>query len=353
MNGIKSKSALGILFENRLQIVCKLPFQFTKCMVRLPLINQYVQRETEIFNLLKQKIVLKMQQSYPGLNPDMRAWKVQDIVDFQEELLKKVNARISEKWFYNHFKTSADTLPRIDTLNLLSKYAGYSNWDDFKFKNSQSVAKPLVHPTNANRYFVLIPVLVILVLVIFYFAFKIISTRDYRIVFVDADTQQPITSTVIEVSLIKEGVPQSNQLCKSDGSFLFSTDKSIVSFVVKSPHYHTDTLTIVLDKVNRKEIVALKPDSFSTMLDYFSTINVKDWQKQRNQLDQSVADNAVICQVFDSDEHKVDTLNKWEFINRLTRLPGSHQDIRILEKKYEGEKISFIRFKQTEAKRKK
>lgn len=40
MNGIKSKSALGILFENKLQIVCKLPFQFTKSTVRLPLINQ-------------------------------------------------------------------------------------------------------------------------------------------------------------------------------------------------------------------------------------------------------------------------------------------------------------------------
>ena len=65
-----------------------------------------------------------MQQSYPGINSAISEWKGQDITDFQEELLSKVNAHISEKWFYTHMKSTNKTLPRIDVLNLLSKYAG-------------------------------------------------------------------------------------------------------------------------------------------------------------------------------------------------------------------------------------
>jgi len=83
------------------------------------------------FELLKQKIVATMQQSYPGINPSISDWKGQEITDFQEELLIKVNAHISEKWFYNHIKSENRSLPRIDVLNLLSKYAGYANWNDF------------------------------------------------------------------------------------------------------------------------------------------------------------------------------------------------------------------------------
>ncbi len=75
-----------------------------------------------------------MQQSYPGINPVISEWKGQEIVDFQEELLQKVNARISEKWFYSHMKSEKSILPRIDILNLLSSYVGYANWNEFRFK---------------------------------------------------------------------------------------------------------------------------------------------------------------------------------------------------------------------------
>ena len=92
------------------------------------------------FELLKQKIVAIMKQSYPGINPNMADWKGQEITDFQEELLQKVNAHISEKWFYNHIKSKNESLPRIDILNLLSKYVGYANWDDFVFQNRDKVA---------------------------------------------------------------------------------------------------------------------------------------------------------------------------------------------------------------------
>ena len=80
-----------------------------------------------------------MKQSYPGMNPEISDWKGQEITDFQEDLLIKVNGRLSEKWFYSHMKAFDPSLPRIDVLNMLSKYVGYSNWQDFTYKNSGKI----------------------------------------------------------------------------------------------------------------------------------------------------------------------------------------------------------------------
>ena len=93
----------------------------------------------QYFNLLKNEIVITMQRSYPGINLSISDWKKQEITDFQEDLRIKVNGQISEKWFYTHMKSDKSTLPRIDLLNLLSKYAGYSNWDDFIFQHKGKI----------------------------------------------------------------------------------------------------------------------------------------------------------------------------------------------------------------------
>ena len=118
-----------------------------------------------------------MQQSYPGINPSISDWKGQEITDFQEDLLIKVNAHISEKWFYNHIKSENKSLPRIDVLNLLSKYVGYANWDDFVYNNSEQVA-PEEIIAKANKVYIVVPILVISVMVILLILFKFFNTRE-------------------------------------------------------------------------------------------------------------------------------------------------------------------------------
>jgi hypothetical protein len=78
------------------------------------------------------------------------------------------------------------------------------------------------------------------------------------------------------------------------------------------------------------------------------TINVKDWQKQRNSLDETIADDAVICEVYDSGKVRMDTINKWEFINLLTRMTGTRKDVQIIEKREERAKITYILFREVE-----
>jgi hypothetical protein len=314
-------------------------------------LTRFVQnRDIQIFGLLKKKIASQMQQTFPGINPSMSEWKGQDIVNFQEELLQKVNAHISEKWFYTHIKSEKNKLPRIDILNLLSKYAGYVNWDDFKFNNQ--VQNSVVAPTKkANRYFYYIPLLVVLFLGIFFAIFKLFSTQDYLFRFYDADTKEPITNNIIEINLLREGESPVSYLCRPDGSFMLETDQATVRFIVKTPYYQTDTVIRVLNKFNRSEIIKLHPDNYALMLHYFSRMNVKDWQKRRNQLDQMISDSAMIYEVFDKGTVGLELYNKWEFINKLTLPSRSLKDIEILDTKYGGDKISLIRFRQKASKR--
>lgn len=306
------------------------------------------ERDLQIFEILKQKIVERMQQSYPGINPTIAEWKGQEIVDFQEELLIKVNAHISEKWFYNHFKNDKASLPRIDMLNLLSRYAGYANWDDFRFKHSttsQVLGKVMV----ANRYFIYVPAATLLILGVLFILFRFLSSREYRFSFYDADTAEPITNCIINVNVLSDNESPVSYLCQADGSFTLKTSRAGIRFVVESPYYHTDTIVRTLNKFNTNETVKLRPDYYALMIKYFSGSRVDDWQKRRDQLNLIISDSAMIYQVHKSSEPLgVELYNKWEFIDKLSLPSSGLRAIEIFDTRYDDDKICLIRFRQKE-----
>ena len=292
-----------------------------------------------------------MQQSYPGINPSVADWKGQEITDFQEDLRIKVNAQISEKWFYTHMKSTHATLPRIDMLNFLSKYAGYANWDDFIFKNRQKV-RVSTAPMNANRYFFLIPLLALVIVCIFFGIFKLFNTREYRFTFIDADTHEPISSNSTEVILLPDGESPVPYLVGSDGCFHLKTDKSKIRMVVKSPYYQVDTIVRIVRKLDLNEMVMLKPDDYALMIHYFSMMKVDDWEKRRNRLNEMINDDAMIYQVINDKEAIGMTLyNKQEFIDKLTMPSGSLKNIEILRSQFRNGKIIVLRFRINEKKR--
>ncbi|MDH6251993.1 hypothetical protein M2347_001720 [Chryseobacterium sp. H1D6B] len=85
------------------------------------------------FEQLKQEVQAQYLKEYTPSYDDISKWKGIDIIYFQEDLRKKAKGNISEKSFYTYFKNSPVTkLPRIDMLNLLSIYAGYDSWYEFK-----------------------------------------------------------------------------------------------------------------------------------------------------------------------------------------------------------------------------
>ncbi|MBW8521774.1 hypothetical protein K0U91_04740 [Chryseobacterium chendengshani] len=85
------------------------------------------------FEQLKTEVQAQYLKEYTPSYDEISKWKGIDIIYFQEDLRKKAKGNISEKSFYTYFKNSPVTkLPRIDMLTLLSVYAGYTSWFDFK-----------------------------------------------------------------------------------------------------------------------------------------------------------------------------------------------------------------------------
>jgi hypothetical protein len=298
-----------------------------------------------LFTLLKKEIVATMKLSYPGINPDISDWKGQAITDFQEDLLIKVNGRISEKWFYSHMKSSDPSLPRIDVLNLLSKYVGYSNWEDFRFKNSAAV--PLAEKVKqSNSIFIWIPLLVLVIMILFFVFYKIFKTQNYRFTFVDADTGDTIRNTQIQIDLFLKDESPVSYACDKEGGFDLRTDQSKIKMVIRSPYYETDTMIRILKKFNRAELIRLHADAYALMIHYFSNTDVKAWQKRREQLDKMFSDGAIIYQVPDQKNGTgIELFNKWEFIDKLTMPASSLQRIEILDSRYENGQIMLLRFK--------
>lgn len=85
------------------------------------------------FEQLKKDVQGQYLKEHTPSQDDISKWKGIDIIYFQEDLRKRAKGNISEKSFYTYFKSSPVTkLPRIDMLNLLSIYAGYDSWYEFK-----------------------------------------------------------------------------------------------------------------------------------------------------------------------------------------------------------------------------
>lgn len=294
---------------------------------------------------MKTKIVEVMRQTNAGIGRNMDDWKGQEIMEFQDDLQRKVNAYFSEKWFYNHFKTYNDRLPRIDLLNILSRYTGYIDWSEFKFKNRDNVTL-ISDQKGSNIIFYVLPAIALVIILLTWALIKTGSMASYQFCFIDKDTREPIRNSAIEISVLLDNESPINYTCSPDGCFTYKTGEQKIRFVVKAPYYFTDTINRILNKSKKEEEVLLKINDYALMIDYFSHSKVKDWAKRREQLDNVIADSAYICQVFNNGMLAMELYNKTEFIDLLTIPTSSLQHIKIIEMLYTREKITTIRFIQ-------
>ena len=112
--------------------------------------NTLTNLDLSYFEQLKAEIQAEYLKNNSPSEEDISKWKGIDIIYFQEDLRKRAKGNISEKTFYTYFKTpNIDKLPRIDMLNLLSIYAGYESWFDFK-KQHSSENKEITNNTTEN-----------------------------------------------------------------------------------------------------------------------------------------------------------------------------------------------------------
>jgi hypothetical protein len=301
--------------------------------------------ERQYFELLKKKIVEVMQQTNAGIGKNIEAWKGQDIIEFQDDLQMKVNEYISEKWFYNHIKTYNEKLPRIDVLNILSRYSGYIDWSEFKFKNRDHVIL-ITENKGSNKIFYILPVIAMIIFLMAWLIIKTASITTYKFCFIDKDTKEPIKNSKIEVIQMFDDESPLSLLCDREGCFTLKTGKQKVEFIVNAPYYYEDTIFRILNKRRRNEEILLKVNDYALMINYFSNSKVNDWNKRRENLDKIISDSAYICQVFNKGLMGMELYNKKEFIDMLTVPTSNLRKIEIIETLYKDNKITSIRFMQ-------
>jgi len=303
--------------------------------------------DIESFSLLKKEIAKKMQASFPGMSGDIAEWKGQEIVDFQEELLLCVNEHLSEKWFYTHMKSDRETLPRIDALNLLSKFAGYTDWNEFRYRHRKG-SMGGVFSDQSNLIFYLLPLILVLLFGTVFLVIKLSTIREYQFCFVNQLTRKSVVNTRIDVTVLWEN--QASEFLHTDtsGCFTLRTNRPGVTFVVSAPYYRKDTIQIRLDRSNRTATIRLRANDYAMMIHYLSNSKVEDWQARREQLDRIFADHAMIYQVLIHENLGMEVFNKWEFINKITLPSSGLKNLEIIETSIEADKISALWFRQIE-----
>jgi hypothetical protein len=301
----------------------------------------------QYFALLKKEIVILLQQSVPSVPPLIENWKGQDIVYFQDDLMSKIKGTISEKWFYTHLKLEGDKLPRIDMLNMLSRYVGYTDWNDFKEKKKQEVPNiieksDLPKPNKKKLKLLALALTICLIIVILFYIFR---PRTYTFCFYDASQQMLLADQNIDIIVLNEGESPIYKRCEK-GCFSIKSNYSKLRFIVKTPYYNTDTIVRILGNSDHEEIIRLHANDYAMMIHFFSKSKIDDWQKRRKQLNAMFTDNAQIYQMYENEELGMELYNKTEFINKLTMPLQSLQNIEVIETVYSGNRISILKFRQ-------
>ncbi len=295
--------------------------------------------DREYFSSLKKKIASRLRERYPGNSPIIEDWKGEEIANFQQDLMEQVSNRVSEKWFYTHIKSDKDQVPRVDILNLLSRYAGYASWFEFKAKNAQGVGKGKVR----NRSLLIgTPALLLLLAVI---SWQVLSqrSRTCEFCFYNAYTGEPIKED-LDLHLLVEN--ESPLIMRSaEGCIAFETREREICLVVNSAYYLPDTVRRTMLGKRHHEQLFLKTNDYTQVIRMISNANVDDWNRKREQLHIMIADNAVIYQVFDKSGLGMEMYNKEEFIDRITLPVGRLRNLQILEVANERGKIKMLRFR--------
>jgi hypothetical protein len=229
-------------------------------------------------------------------------------------------------------------------LNMLSQYAGYRNWDDFRFKIQGQITHPEKEKSTI-RIYLLVPLLFLIVLVIVYII-KFVHLQNYQFTFFDADTKEAIHSSNIRVDLLLDNESPVSYMSDNEGRVKIKTRQRKISMVIKAPYYVPDTVTRILKKFIQAEQIGLNADSYALMIHYFSQTDVNGWERRREQLNRMISDDAMIYQMPDNNGvTAMELYNKGEFIDKLTMPSSNLKQIDILDCRYLHGQIAILRFR--------
>ena len=297
--------------------------------------------------LLKDQLGKVYHQAFPDAPVDIRSLSGPEFRRFQQHLMDTVQGRVSEKWFYTHIKPESNSrLPRVDVLNLLSRYTGADSWMEFKAGVS-SVVPAGSSVGTGNRGTRKLPAILMGVLIggaiLVGMGFLLASPKPTkRICLVDEVFGTSIRDTALHVLQLIEGESPRLLSAQEDGCISITKSGEFVELVAKVPYYRQDTLIRSWKEVQDGESFVLKPDDVANMVRYFSSSATTDRMKRSSQLTQMIAPDARMIRMHSDGLTGVEMYTREEFVRYL--LVFGQQNLRVLETAYEDGLVSQLRF---------
>jgi hypothetical protein len=306
------------------------------------------------FLALQQAVERRFHEAHAPFDLPIADWKGQDIVAFQEHLRQEVQGQVSEKWFYTHVKQSQDRLPRIDVLNLLSAYVGEQNWASFVAARREAVEEVKAEapvapiPLRSKAFSWKILALSLGLLVAGGWLIMARQASVHRFCFVSADTGLPLQADQVEVWQVLPGESLLALAVQATGCVEVKSSDSEIRLIMQGSYFLSDTLIRQKESALPEETIPIYTDDYAQMIHYFSSNQLDDWQKRRRQLEEMFADQARIIQIDPQNQYAMEMYNKAEFVNKLSLPIRSLGQIEVLETRYEGPRIVYLRFYQRE-----
>ena len=295
--------------------------------------------ELEKFYDLKEKVLLKYQEHYPYFQGNWKSFSSQDIQNLIAIIEEKTKQTISEKWIYTHLKpTTNEKLPRKDTLTILSKFVGFSGWDEFVFEEKANEISEKNKPKSKFLVWIAIAIFGLFGL---FFVYKSFLNKTNSIKIKNEFTNEKINSKEVKVYKIEDSVKTEIEI--KDSKIELNSENENAKIIIESPYFKKKTIEI---KSDSNAEITLKPDDFAMMLKAFIKSDIKDWQTRKLQLNQILSDDLEVIVIL-KDNLGAEYFNKTDFSQKLILPTETTKKMQIIEiEKDENNKIKFIRINQ-------
>ncbi len=290
------------------------------------------------FTRLKSAILLEYRKHYPYFQGNWKEFSSQDIQNLIELVAENLRETVSEKWIYTHLKPEHnDKLPRKDMLDIFSRFAGYSGWDEFIFEEHP---KQIKRPRKSKVYFWSIFGLAAAATLLFLALGQNRNTTQ-TIKVTDQFTKKPLQKEDVKVYKLEE---HKTPVEIGNGRVEVPPGQK-VKVVVKSPYYKPKVVEFTRSASDTTEI-SVVPDDRAMMLKAFLKSDIKDWRTRKVQLDKILSDDLEVI-VMLKDNLGAEYFNKREFAGKLIIPTPSLKQMKIIEiKNGKDNKIQFIRMAQ-------
>lgn len=299
--------------------------------------------EQELFQELKKRVLETYQNSYPYFQGDWRNFSSKDIRQLIDLIEIQLKERVSEKWIYTHLKPEQNEKnPRKDMLDIFSRFTGFSDWNEFSFKNNWrtettiQVAKIDNHKSSRfNKKYFLLLLIPIFGFGIFHFT---TNKNSKTITLKNEFTKESISSDEIEVYKIDKNSKKPVEIQNSKIE-LKNNDEKII---IESPYFEKKEIKI---SENIEEIY-IKPEDYALVLKNFIQSDLNDWESRKEKLEKILSEDLEVI-VLLKENLGAEYLNKKEFSEKLIIPTSEIKKLKIIHlETNENKEITFIRIQQ-------